>query len=404
MQIGSAVSYRMHGRSVNAFTKTETTDPPWWSAYPARVVRRALFLATSLAATTAPATAAPLPDAPGCPLFPAGSPWNQAVDRLPVAAGSGLLVSRMEGFRLHPDFSDAGDYGIPFTTVGRDQARVPMTFEYAGESDAGPYPIPANPPIENGGDRHILVVDRDECRLYEVFAARRAGSGWSAGSGAVFDLRTTALRPDGWTSADAAGLPILPGLVRADEVVGRGVIDHALRFTVSRSQRAYLFPARHFASDINDPAMPPMGLRVRLKASYPVGGFGPQARAVLVALKRYGMIVADNGSSGFVTGAPSRQWDDDDLHALERVPASAFEVVDTSAMPGTPRARALNARHSDGAGRHRVRFLHSAAGPVTLETVVSGRVVNRVRRTARQGVVTLSVRARSGAKYRLRVG
>lgn len=364
---------------------------------------RAFLLAGVLAATIAPASAAPLPDAPGCPFFPPQSPWNQTVDRLPVAAGSGLFMRNMEGFRLHPDFSDAGGYGIPFTTVGRDQPRAPMAFEYADESDAGPYPIPADPPVENGGDRHILVVDRDECRLYEVFAAERAGAGWNAGSGAIFDLRTTALRPDGWTSADAAGLPILPGLARADEVVGRGVIDHALRFTVPRSQRAYLHPARHFASDIGDPAVPPMGLRVRLKASYPVGGFGPQARVVLEALKRYGMIVADNGSSGFVTGAPSRQWDDDDLHALERVPASAFEAVDTSAMPGTPRARARNTRHSDGGGKHSVRFLHTAAGPVTLETVVGGRVVRRVRRTARMGVVTISTRSRAGAQYRLRL-
>jgi hypothetical protein len=364
-------------------------------------MRRAVFLTASVIAIGAPAMAAPLPDAPGCPFFPPESPWNQTVDRLPVAAGSDLFMGRMEGFRLHPDFSNAGDYGIPFTTVGRGQARVPMAFEYADESDAGPYPIPANPPVENGGDRHILVVDRDECRLYEVFAAERAGAGWNAGSGAVFDLRTTALRPEGWTSADAAGLPILPGLVRADEVVGRGVIDHALRFTVSRSQNTFLFPARHFASDISDPAMPPMGLRVRLKASFPLNGFGPQSRAVLVALKRYGMIVADNGSSGFVTGAPSRQWDDDDLHALERVPASAFQVVDTTSLPGTPRARVLNARHSNGGGKHSVRFLHTAAGPVTLETVVGGKVVKRVRRAARQGVVTISTPTRAGAKYLL---
>jgi hypothetical protein len=355
-------------------------------------------------AGVAPTVAAPLPDAPNCPFFSPENQWNQPVDRLPVAAGSGVFLREMDGFRLHPDFSNAGDYGIPFTTVGGDQPRVPISVEYSDESDPGPYPIPPNAPVESGGDRHILVVDRDACRLYEVFAAERAGTGWQAGSGATFDLRSGTLRPDGWTSADAAGLPILPGLARADEVVGRGTIDHALRFTVSRSQRAYLFPARHFASNDINPALPPMGLRVRLKASYPIGGFGPQARTILTALKRYGMIVADNGSSGFVTGAPSRQWDDDDLHALERVPSSAFEVVDTSALPGTPRARVINPRHGDAQGRHTVRFLHTAAGRVTLETVVGGRVVGRAVRTARQGMVTISARGRAKATYRLRAG
>jgi hypothetical protein len=368
------------------------------------VVGRAHVVAAVVLAVAAPVAAAPLPGAPDCPLFPPESPWNQAVDRLPVAAGSRAFVAAMSGFRLHPDFSDQGGYGIPFATVGGDQPRVPITFEYADESDPGPYPIPPDPPIEGGSDRHVLVVDRDACRLYEVFAAERAGRGWRAGSGAIFDLRTGALRPQGWTSADAAGLPILPGLARADEVVDRGQIDHALRFTVSRSQRAYLSPARHFASDVREPSAPPMGLRLRLKASFRVTGFGPQSRVILTALKRYGMIVADNGATGFISGAPSPRWDDDDLHALERVPASAFEVVDTTRLPGTPPARAVNARHGVAAGRHGVRFLHTAAGPVTLETVVKGRVVRRVRRVVRQGVATLSAPAVPGARYRLRAG
>ncbi|MEW6583513.1 MAG: hypothetical protein AB1416_12225, partial [Actinomycetota bacterium] len=323
------------------------------------------------------------------------------VDRLPVAAGSRLLVSRMEGFRLHPDFSNRGRYGIPFTVVAGDQPRVPVTFEYADESDPGPYPIPPDAPVEGGSDRHVLVVDRDACRLYEMFAARRDGAGWRAGSGAVFDLATGALRPAGWTSADAAGLPILPGLARADEVA-RGEIDHALRFTVSRTQRAYLYPARHVASADRDPAAPPMGLRLRLRAGYPLGGFGPQARVILTALKRYGMIVADNGSSGFVTGAPSPQWDDDDLHALERVPASAFEVVDTTALPGTPRARAVNVRATTSGRWTRVRFLHTAAGRFTVETVAGGRVVARRAGWARMGTVTVRVPARTGARVRVR--
>lgn len=364
--------------------------------------RRALFAIAGLLAGVPAADAAPLPGAPDCPLFPRESPWNQPVDRLPVAAGSGAFLARMADFRLHPDFSNSGDYGIPFTTVGASQPKVPIAFDYADESDPGPYPIPADPPVENGGDRHVLVVDRDACRLYEVFAAQRSGGGWRAGSGATFDLRSSALRREGWTSADAAGLAILPGLARADEVVDRGRIDHALRFTVSRTQRAFLFPARHFASDERDPAAVPMGLRVRLKRSFPLTGFGPQSRAILTALKRYGMIVADNGSSGFITGAPSRAWDDDDLHALERVPASAFEAVDTSTLPGTPRPRLVNPRHSDTGRRHAVRFLHTAKGPVTLETVVGGRVVQRVRRVLRQGVASISTRRRDGAVYRLR--
>jgi hypothetical protein len=335
-------------------------------------------------------------------LFPPDNPWNQRVDALPVAAGSRLLVSRMSGFRLHPDFSNQGGFGIPFAVVGGDQARVPVSFDFADESDAGPYPIPPGVPVEPGSDSHVLVVDRDACKLYELFAAERSGAGWHAGSGAVFDLATGALRPETWTSADAAGLPILPGLARADEVVGGGRIDHALRFTVSRTQAAYLWPARHRASSDRDPSLPPMGLRVRLRRSYPLGGFGPQARAILAALEDYGMIVADNGSSGFVTGAPSPRWDDDDLHALERVPPTAFEVVDTSSMPGTPRARALDVRTARTGRSALVRFLHTAAGPVTVETVVRGRVVARKRSTRRQGVVSVVVPARAGAGYRVR--
>ena len=206
-----------------------------------------------------------------------------------------------------------------------------MSFDYADESDRGPYPIPANVRIEGGADRHALIVDRDRCRLYELYALEQRGGRWHAGSGAIWNLRSNELRPAGWTSADAAGLPILPGLARYDEVA-RGHIDHALRFTVERTRRAYVYPARHFASDETDPSLPPMGLRFRLKASYPIAGFPRQARIVLTALKRYGMIVADNGSSWYVTGAPDPRWSNDDLHTLRRVPGSAFEVVDTRSL------------------------------------------------------------------------
>jgi hypothetical protein len=201
------------------------------------------------------------------------------------------------------------------------------------------YPIPARPRIEGGSDRHLLMLDRDACRLYELFGAQRPGSGsggrWSAGSGAVFDLRSNRLRPAGWTSADAAGLPILPGLARYDEVAGPG-IDHALRFTAPRTRSAYVYPARHFASDSSDPALPPMGLRVRLRRSVSPAGLGPQARAVLTALRRYGMILADNGSPWFITGAPDRRWDDDDLHGLGRITGRDLEVVDTRGLRNRP--------------------------------------------------------------------
>jgi hypothetical protein len=209
---------------------------------------------------------------------------------------------------------------------------VRVKFEYAEESDRGPYPIPANVRIEGGrastGDRHAIVVDRSTCRLYELYALH---PGWRAGSGAIWSLRSNRLRPAGWTSADAAGLPILPGLARYDEVA-RGAIRHALRFTVQRTRRAYVYPARHFASDLTEPTLPPMGLRVRLKASFDVSGFPRQARVVLVALKRYGMIVADNGSSWFVSGAPDPRWSNDQLHTLGGVKGSDFEVVDTRSL------------------------------------------------------------------------
>ncbi len=206
-----------------------------------------------------------------------------------------------------------------------------MTFDYAGESDRVRYPIPAAPRIEGGSDAHMLLVDRDSCRLYELFAAARSGNRWTAGSGAVYDLRSNRLRPSGWTSADAAGLPILPGLARYDEVA-RGAIDHALRFTAPRTRNTFIYPARHAASSSSDPALPPMGLRVRLKRSVSLAGYGPQARRVLVALKRYGMILADNGSPWYITGAPNAGWDDEDLHGLGRIRGSDFEVVDTRTL------------------------------------------------------------------------
>ena len=279
----------------------------------------------------------------GCPVFPADNPWNQRVDGLPVHPSSAAIVRSIGASEhMHADFG-SGRYqgapiGIPYVTVPGRQRRVPVSFDYADESDRGRYPIPRRVPIEGGrssdGDRHVIVVDRARCRLYELFDAHPmdAGARWHAGSGAIFDLRSNRLRPRGWTSADAAGLPILPGLARWPEV-RRGRIDHALRFTVSETRRAFIYPARHFASSATDPDLPAMGQRLRLRRGFDISRYPRQSRIVLRALKRYGMIVADNGSSWYVSGAPSRGWDNDDLHSLHDVPGSAFEVVDTSRLP-----------------------------------------------------------------------
>ncbi|HLA77003.1 MAG TPA: hypothetical protein VJU18_05420 [Vicinamibacteria bacterium] len=264
----------------------------------------------------------------GCAVFPADNPWNRDVSRDPVDSNSDAFITNMNGRRkaLHADFGSDPSYGIPWIAVPGTQPRVPMSFDYADESDPGPYPFPPNAPIEAGSDRHVLVLDRDACKLYETWDSRYLGPGWHCGSGAVFDLRSNALRPDGWTSADAAGLPILPGLVRRDEVKA-GAIRHALRFTVARTQRAYVHPATHFASSDRNPDLPPMGLRVRLKAAYDVSRFTGDARVILEALKTYGMFLADNGSDWFITGETNTAWNDGDLNQLKTVPGSAFEVV-----------------------------------------------------------------------------
>jgi hypothetical protein len=279
----------------------------------------------------------------GCPVFPADNHWNLRVDKLPLHPSSDAIVRSIgAGDHMHADFG-SGRYqgapiGIPYVTVPRGQRRVPVSFDYADESDRGRYPIPARAPIEGGrssdGDRHVIVVQRTRCRAYELFDAHPAAGGarWHAGSGAIFNLRSNRLRPRGWTSADAAGLPILPGLARYPEV-RRGEIRHALRFTASRTRRAFIYPARHFASSLTGPDLPAMGQRLRLKRGYDISRFPGQSRIVLRALKRYGMILADNGSSWYVSGAPSRGWDNDDLHSLHDVPGSAFEVVDTSRLP-----------------------------------------------------------------------
>jgi hypothetical protein len=288
--------------------------------------------------------AAPAPTLGGCPVFPASSVWNRPVDKLPVAANSATLIGSIGmDAGVHADFGnglyDGSRIGIPYIVVrGSKTPKSRVAFDYADESDKGPYPIPAGVPIEgapapaNDGDRHALIVDRDSCKLYELYALRRQGSGWAAGSGAIWNLRSNALRRASWTSADAAGLPILPGLARWEGDAATGRINHALRFTVQRTRRAYIYPARHYASDSTDPSLPPMGLRVRLKAGVDISKLPPQARIVAQAMKTYGLILADNGSNWYVSGAPSPHWSNDQLHALGSLTGSDFEVVDTSKL------------------------------------------------------------------------
>jgi hypothetical protein len=298
---------------------------------------------TALIAVPALVSAHPLPSAPNCPIFPADNPWNQRIDRLPVARNSDRIIARI-GLNdpVHPDFGsglyDGAPIGIPYAVVSSKARRVAVRFEYASESDRGPYPLPRGVPIEGGynstGDRHVIVVDRSTCTDYELFAAypHAGGRYWTAGSGAIFNLRSDQLRPAGWTSADAAGLPILPGLARYYEVAA-GSIDHALRFTAPCTAPRYLYPARHEASTCRGAWLPPMGLRVRLKASVDISGLPSQARVVAQALKRYGMILADNGSPWFISGAPDAHWNNDALHLLDRLTGRDFEVVDTSSLP-----------------------------------------------------------------------
>jgi hypothetical protein len=269
-------------------------------------------------------------DLQGRQIFLPDSPWNTPVDTAEVDPDSDAIIALIgANDAFHPDFGadwNGGPFGIPYVVVDGTQAMVPVTFGYDDESDPGPYPVPPNAPVEPGSDRHVLVVDEDNWVLYEMFDARRFGSGWTAGSGAVWDMKTNHYRPAGWTSADAAGLPILPGLVRYDEV-SAGSIEHALRFTVSVTRRAYVFPASHWASSNTDPLRPPMGMRVRLKASFDVSGYPPQAQVILVALKKYGMMVADNGSDWYLSGTADARWDDAQINTLKQLRGSDFEVV-----------------------------------------------------------------------------
>jgi len=275
-------------------------------------------------------------------VFPADNPWNQDISKLPVDPRSEVLVASIGLDKpLHPDFGTVykgNPNGIPYLVLSGEQAkkRLPVTFQYVDESDPGPYPAPLDAPIEGGpkadGDRHVLVLDRDHWMLYELWSATPQAGGWHAGSGAIFDLNSNRVRPLGWTSADAAGLPVFPGLVRYDEAVEARAILHALRFTCVRSRRAFVAPARHFASSRREENLPPMGMRVRLKASVDIRSFPPVAQVILKALQRYGMILADNGSDWFVSGAPDPRWNDDELNTLKRLKGRDFEVVQMGPM------------------------------------------------------------------------
>lgn len=291
-----------------------------------------------------PAIPPPVPDLGtgasfhGKQVFPADNPWNQDISQMPVDANSNNLISSIGmNTTLHPDFGtvyNGAPNGIPYIVVAGSQSPVPINFTaYGNQSDPGPYPVPANAPIEGGpsstGDRHVIVIDRDNWKLYEMYSSypQNGGASWNADSGALFDLNSNAVRPAGWTSADAAGLPIFPGLVRYDEVFEQGEIKHALRFTAQNTRRAYVYPARHFASNDTSVNRPPMGMRVRLKASFDISTFSPRIQVILRAMKTYGMILADNGSNWYISGAPDPRWSDNELNALKTIRGSNFEVV-----------------------------------------------------------------------------
>jgi hypothetical protein len=294
-----------------------------------------------------PAAAAPIVGA--CPMFPADNVWNADISALPVHPRSEAWKASMNASttRLHPDFG--GPYGIPYTVTDSNHGKVSVSFDYADESDPGPYPLGPDTPIEGGSDRHALMVDRDTCRLYELYGTTYSPTGSTAGSGAIWDLRSNALRPAGWTSADAAGLPILPGLLRADEVAS-GHVDHAIRFTAARTDRSYLWPARHQAGAANDANLPPMGARFRLRSSLDISHFSGPTQVVLRAMQRHGMLLADNGSNWYFTGATDPGWNDTMIAELKTIPASQFEGVDESSLMVSPGSAQVRGGVTSGPG------------------------------------------------------
>ncbi len=333
-----------------------------------RSVLAGLGMCAMLSPGATPASAVP-PEAPACPMFPADSHWHADISSLPVDPSSASYIANGGAdSSWHADFGsgtwNGGPIGIPYTVVDGAQTKVAMSFEYADESDPGPYPFPADAKIEGGsaadGDRHVLVVDKDACRLYETWSSYRNPDGsWRAGSGAVWDLRSNALRPFTWTSADAAGLPILPGLVRYDEVAA-GRIDHAIRVTVPRTAQTYVWPARHEAGQ-DGALLPKMGMRLRLKSSVDISGFPAAVQVILRAAKQHGMVVADNGSAWYLSGVPDERWDNDALRALHSLRGSDLEVVDAGSMMVHPDSGAVRTRTCPptGAGALSIRSAYS---------------------------------------------
>lgn len=306
-----------------------------------RSVARRLAIAAVVTMAVAACGFTPIPGAENCTITPPDSFWRAYVRNLPVHERSDAYISNIGATKsLKADFGsglwDGGPIGIPYVVVPGDQPKVPISFTYDDESDPGPYPIPPDPPIEGGdastGDRHVIAIDRDTCTYYETWSTYPNGDGsWRAGSGAIFDMSSNEMRPRGWTSADAAGLPILPGLVRYEEVE-RGDVHHAIRITVPRTQRSYVWPARHQAGSTTDVNVPPMGTWLRLKASVDPMDFDPAVRPIVVALQDYGAIVADNGSAWYISGVPDERWDNDELRQLGTITGTDFEVVDTSSI------------------------------------------------------------------------
>jgi len=295
----------------------------------------AVFVIAMLLMPMTPAAASAMPEAPNCPIYPDNDVWHSSIQNLPVHPMSASWLANMGGPSrlLHPDFG--GPYGYQLQVVDNTTPTRRVSFDYADESDDVGYPFTAGTPIEPASDAHAFMLNKDTCVLYELFAASWNGGNPTAGSGAVFDLKTHALRPSGWTSADAAGLPILPGLVRYDEVAA-GAIAHALRFTTNHTRTSYIYPARHQAGESSSTSLPPMGLRVRLKAGYDTSRLSPQARVIAEALKHYGMILADNGSPWYITGTSDPQFNDDVLHELDVITGRDLEVVDTTALVNGP--------------------------------------------------------------------
>src|SRR5207253_800397 len=302
----------------------------------------AIVVSSSLASTMGsamPAEAAPVPST-SCQVFPQDNNWNTDISNLPVHARSAQWLVSMAAAttNLHPDFGGP-PYGFPYNVVGNAHPTVSVTFQYASESDPGPYPIGPDTLVENGSDRHALIINRDTCTLYELYDLQGSGSSWTAGSGAIFPLGSNTLRPLGWTSADAAGLPLFPGLVRWDEVQA-GAINHAIRFTAQQTDQSFLWPARHQAGSAANPSLPPMGARFRLKSTYDISHFSAQAQVILVAMQHYGLILADNGSNWFFSGTEDAAWPDSLLSELKSVPAGQFEAVDESALMTDPNSAA----------------------------------------------------------------